>query len=408
MAREITLLRVFVASPEDVKEERIAVDNAVRELNYFLDRDNIQLKVVKWETDVTPGVGEDQQDVINQDIGDDYDIFVGIMWRRFGTPTNRADSGTAEEFINAYERYQKNPDSLRIMFYFNQAPIIPEDIDPEQLMSLNKFKEQLGEQGVLYWTYNGVDDFERLLKIHLNKKIKEWGKNWGINSSTSEILEVTNEEIEENGFNDEDNYGFIELIEIGTDNFDTSNEAIARISEAIETIGNKIKERGEEFQQSQTPTPNIKQGKIILNRIADDMEQFVNRVKPEIPIFSEGFSKGIDAMTRATVMVNDFEGENEEQIVIALNTIKGIRTSMIPALEGMKAFRDSVYNVPRISRNINRSKRNMVIMVDELINEINSANDLALEAEKTLERALRDYRSHLTQINPKKNEENKN
>ena len=45
----------------------------------------------------TLGLGIDAQDVINRQLGE-YDIFLGIMNTRFGSPTHRADSGTEEEF----------------------------------------------------------------------------------------------------------------------------------------------------------------------------------------------------------------------------------------------------------------------------------------------------------------------
>ncbi|MYD31374.1 MAG: DUF4062 domain-containing protein, partial [Nitrospira sp. SB0661_bin_20] len=64
------------------------------------------MDVVRWETRTTPGFGKDPQDVINKQISDAYDIFIGIMWTRFGTPTPRAGSGTEEEFLRAYDRYK--------------------------------------------------------------------------------------------------------------------------------------------------------------------------------------------------------------------------------------------------------------------------------------------------------------
>ena len=49
----------------------------------------------------------------------EYDLFIGLMWRRLGTPTPRAISGTVEEFelaVKAHEQVGK-PD---IWFYFRQ------------------------------------------------------------------------------------------------------------------------------------------------------------------------------------------------------------------------------------------------------------------------------------------------
>src|SRR5438309_1896456 len=98
MAKTVTKLVVFAASPGDVSRERDLLDTVAAELNKTLCPPlGIHLELVKWETDSFPGVASDAQALINQQIPP-YDIFIGIMWKRFGTPTGRAGSGTEEEF----------------------------------------------------------------------------------------------------------------------------------------------------------------------------------------------------------------------------------------------------------------------------------------------------------------------
>ena len=71
----------------------------------------LDLELVRWETHVRPGIAADAQAVVNPQIGP-YDLFIGILWNRFGTPTGRAESGTREEFDQAYARWQHDPGSL--------------------------------------------------------------------------------------------------------------------------------------------------------------------------------------------------------------------------------------------------------------------------------------------------------
>lgn len=394
ISEQVTLLKVFVASPEDVKGERKSVTKIVDELNDIRVKDNILLKVVKWETDVSPGVDEYPQEVINKQIGDDYDIFIGIMWKQFGTPTGRAGSGTEEEFDRAYERYQKDPNNIQIMVYFNQtSPTNLDDIDIEQLNLVREFKSNLGVEGVLYWHYDGIDSFERFLRMHLIKKIQQWGKSWGTNSIKAKIKESIQEMDEKESiinFDDNEEYGLIDLIEIGNDNFETSVQSLNRISDAIIAVGDNIEVKGEEFKQSQTPTPNMKQGQRILKSISNEMEEFVERIKPELPIFSDNFSMGIDTLTHAAALTNDFQIETEDPILNAIKTVQEIRESILPALRSVQGLRDTTNNLPRISRDINMAKKHMVTILDELIKEINSAKDLTSEAEKTLEKAWLD------------------
>jgi hypothetical protein len=115
---------------------------------------------------VHPGLGSDAQDVVNQQLPD-YDIFIGIMWKRFGTPTSRAGSGTEEEYLRAYERWKKE-NKFPVLFYFSQKCItIPNSSSEiEQLQKLVKFKEDLSNKGLI-WEYNNPEEFGDILRPHL-------------------------------------------------------------------------------------------------------------------------------------------------------------------------------------------------------------------------------------------------
>src|SRR5215204_7344364 len=110
MGRQTTILQVFVASPSDLKSERIALESVIRELNQMhSETTGAYLELIKWETHAIPGFGSDPQAVINEQIADKYDIFIGMLATKFGSPTPRAGSGTEEEFERAYERFIRSP-----------------------------------------------------------------------------------------------------------------------------------------------------------------------------------------------------------------------------------------------------------------------------------------------------------
>jgi hypothetical protein len=164
-------VRVFIASPGDVSEERDIVSLVVAELRrVFEELLPFSLDAVRWETHAWPDVGEDAQDVINREIGE-FDIFVGIMWRRFGTPTKRARSGTDEEFQKAYQ-YFKKYDRPRVMFYFRRSPFYTTDLkELSQFRKVVQFRKELEELGVLFWEYDRPLDFERNVREHLIRQI---------------------------------------------------------------------------------------------------------------------------------------------------------------------------------------------------------------------------------------------
>src|ERR1035437_3878528 len=148
MPRKETILKVFVSSPSDVKSERLAVVEIIEEINNtwatFL---GIRMETVLWETHCRPGIGGDSQQVINEQLPPDYDIYLGILWKQFGTPTPRFESGTEEEFQGAYERYKKNPKDVGVMFYFKNEPVPPMEIDTAQLNKVHEFRKKLGQIG---------------------------------------------------------------------------------------------------------------------------------------------------------------------------------------------------------------------------------------------------------------------
>lgn len=162
-------LRLFVASPGDVAGERECLARVITELNQTHGGPlGYQLEYVRWQTHAAPGAGRPQA-LINEQIGE-YDIFVGIMWRRFGTPTGVAGSGTEEEIRIAYQRWESNPD-LILMFYFCQAPFMPRTIDEvDQVRQVLQFRNEL-EGKALVWDYDQAASFEGVIRQHLAMRL---------------------------------------------------------------------------------------------------------------------------------------------------------------------------------------------------------------------------------------------
>ena len=80
-------LRIFVAAPSDVDAERERLSVVVRELDDTLgDVLEQPLKIVGWR-DVPPSMGRPQQVILDQLGQKSWDIFIGILWTRFGSPT---------------------------------------------------------------------------------------------------------------------------------------------------------------------------------------------------------------------------------------------------------------------------------------------------------------------------------
>jgi hypothetical protein len=160
-----------LASPSDVDSERQAASRVVEELNRTIaPHVDYDIRLSRWETDVPPGADEGgPQGVVDQRLAiADADVLVGVFWRRFGTPTGDAGSGTEHEFRLAYEAWKKSA-RPRLMIYFSNRPYTPQSTeDLEQWSQVLRFKENFPKEG-LYWNYKNVSEFEALVRVHLTQ-----------------------------------------------------------------------------------------------------------------------------------------------------------------------------------------------------------------------------------------------
>jgi len=94
------------------------------------------LRPISWKNNTFPQLGESPQKILNKQIVEKADICVAIFWIKFGTKTEKYNSGTEEEIENMLEN------NKRVFLYFFDKPIRPSDIDKKQYNRLNRFKDK--------------------------------------------------------------------------------------------------------------------------------------------------------------------------------------------------------------------------------------------------------------------------
>ena len=140
MAKDFKNYDVFISSPSDVTLERDTVQEAIEIINQISgSKEGFRLNPVRWEKDVSSQIGNHPQNIINEQIGDEYDIFVGVLCNRFGQETERYNSGTEEEFFRAYERHGDQTNSPEILFYFKDPRKSESPIDARQFLKVSEF-----------------------------------------------------------------------------------------------------------------------------------------------------------------------------------------------------------------------------------------------------------------------------
>ena len=188
-------LKVFLASPSDLKEERKIVKNVVERVNTTIGRKvDWHIELYGWE-DTSPGFSRPQA-LINKDV-DACDLFLGMLWQRWGEPTGEFSSGFEEEFIRACTR-RKETDSPEIWLFFKSVEDDRLKDPGEQLSKVIKFKkEQEEKKELLFKEFKDPLDWERLIHDDLSGHLLDLSRTEeSILIEKSPILEAAREEHE--------------------------------------------------------------------------------------------------------------------------------------------------------------------------------------------------------------------
>ena len=167
------IIRIFVSSPSDVADERKVLDEVIARINQSDGQARkARLEAWKWETHVVPQIGPKPQPVIDKQMPVHYDVYLGIMKHRFGTPTGGCGSGTEKEFNDALERWGK-VGSPWILFYFDKTKVDHYQMDDKEFDQLNRvrqFRKKLEGMG-LHAAYEGArgssEGFFEKVELHL-------------------------------------------------------------------------------------------------------------------------------------------------------------------------------------------------------------------------------------------------
>lgn len=386
MPRNERVIVVFVASPSDLDPERNRLEEVIRELNVTWSRLlGVRLDLVRWETHGFPGIGEDAQNMLNHELPGDYDIFVGLMWGRYGTPTGRAGSGTEEEYTRALERFRSRPGSIKIMFYFKDAPLVPSRINPDQLAKVLRFRESLGAEGSLYWSFASLDEFERLIRLHLARQIQE-----SVNQEDRPVMPAVVVPNQQDSASDDD-LGILDLLDLVEGRFADLNEIIMRIGVETSNLGTRMNERTSEINAAREQTGgeiDRRDARALIEKAAVDMNHYVARVRTELPLFREGLSKGAAATARTVLMTIEMNSADRTQVRSARTSLTQLVAAIGGAYDSIDSFRGTVFRLPRMTSLLNRAKRDTTEVLDEILQSMAEGRRVITEAVKALDSLL--------------------
>lgn len=171
----VQLVKIFVSSPSDVEEERAVLDEIVAFINQTDgDAKGFRFETWKWEQNLVPRIGLAPQEVVDNQTPE-YGVYLGILGKRFGTPTDRFGSGTEQEFRAALAKFADTGKPW-ILFYFRDGPVtFNSDDEFRQYLKVREFRNELNNKGIV-GTYDVVrgsrQGFYEQVHAHLSQLAK--------------------------------------------------------------------------------------------------------------------------------------------------------------------------------------------------------------------------------------------
>lgn len=382
MAKSITEYNIFLASPSDLEEERDSINDVINELNITYGKSrSLVIKLLKWETHSAPAITlSNTQDIISNDIGDSYDLFIGMLWKKFGTPTKNANSGTEEEFLIAYEKYKQRPNDIQILIYFKTGQVNINEIDIEQLAKVRNFQKLLGEKNVLHWEFSTINSLQGFLRMHIPLRIDELISKTQQSKSTevfqSKAIAVVEEEYEE--------LGLIDYQEISISSFGEAERAMLELTDATEWVGRKIIGKTKELNKlnSSKQQLGIKEIRNHCQSTAEILNDYSSRVDLVVPNFVDNFDSGIKSVSQMIVLSgNDYTEEAES----LHSTIINLHPQMSSAIDELKKFCIIISELPRIEKQFNKARNTLEKKLTHLVNQMEIGLTLAEELIKQYE-----------------------
>lgn len=183
-----TTYRIFLSSPSDVEDERLAVQRVVDLINAGRTPDQQKFELFRWEEHFYTADSSFQDQVVQPA---DCDLVLCLFWKRLGSelppnyqrPDGTTPTGSEFEFEQALSKAtEAEPKTPDIFVYLKTAPVVFAEetmaIEVEQRQKLLSFwsrwfKSEQGHFTAAYQKFEEIDEFETLIERNLLSWLKQ-------------------------------------------------------------------------------------------------------------------------------------------------------------------------------------------------------------------------------------------
>ncbi|HXM33090.1 MAG TPA: hypothetical protein VN921_05500 [Chthoniobacterales bacterium] len=165
-AKSARPLNVFIGCPGDMAAERAEL----LKLRDHFDELGYPVRFLTWKN-ATPGAGDPQKVIFDNYPVASWDVFVGLLWTRFGVPSGIHDplsheilTGTQAEFVRAYDALVASGGHRPQVLLYRCVRDLPVDVDVDQLVGVRRFFKQTetgAHRPALSQTFKTADELAR-------------------------------------------------------------------------------------------------------------------------------------------------------------------------------------------------------------------------------------------------------
>lgn len=374
MSFQAQIITIFISSPGDVPDDRGLI---IRTIDGWNQRNGQSRKVffqpLTWEQMVPPDRSGSGQEVIDAQIGATYDIYLGLMWSRFGSATRNADSGTEDEFDQAIVRHNTG-ESLRISFLFKNSDIPQDILDGVQFDKVQKFKKKVADEGCLYREFNDnasligavniiLDRFANGATSEVASGTKKGRGDKGVSPASgdaSDLLEVEKQDDELGLFD------FNEVLESESERF---AQLMSEWSSKIGEVGDRATEATDELNSiSRFGQIDPTAAKKIINRVAKFTDSMASWGEDKQQLIDKSMENLAEALSGIWMVSKDFD-PSPEDIASGIKAGEGLIATINDANHSLEDLAKTALSMPRVTKEMIGANKRLAAMLDRMISK---------------------------------------
>ena len=166
MSENVRIVRVFIASPGGLEDERRVAQEVIEEVNRESSEHwGCLFKLVGWE-DTIPGF-QRPQSLINVDL-DKCQYFIGVLWNRWGTKPDLDESGFTSGFQEEFSRARclNAAGSMKDIALYFKVVNVPDGLEPgQEIKKVKEFRKQcIDEKRIFFKDFVETSEFRGLVR----------------------------------------------------------------------------------------------------------------------------------------------------------------------------------------------------------------------------------------------------